>query len=244
MARTPRYLELANALRRDIAGGRIAIGGQLPTEHTLCSVHGVSRHTARAALQVLADEGLIDRRPGLGTTVVATGDPSGFTQALGDLPALMKYAHEARLEIARSARRPMTEAEAARFQADIDRMWLVLDGVRRAGAQAVAATTIFVADWTGAQVADVSDPALAVTEQIEKAFGISAGRIEQRIAAGLLGAEDAAALGAFRGAPMLETIRRYRDAKGRVFVVSESRHPAERFSYEMVFERRKKNQGG
>lgn len=244
MARTPRYIELANSLRRDISQGRIALGGQLPTEYALCSKHGVSRHTARAALQVLADEGLIDRRPGLGTKVVSRGDGGEFTQELGGLNELMKYAHEAHLEIASTAVRAMTDAEAERFQTSTEDYWLVLVGVRRAGAQPVAATTIYVADWTLAKPGDVSDPSLAVTEQIEKRFGISVGRIAQKISAGLLGAEDAEALGVASGAAMLQTTRRYADAKGRLFVISESRHPADRFSYEMVFERQKKPKSG
>lgn len=240
MARTPRYLELANALRRDISQGRVALGGQLPTEFALCSEHGVSRHTARAALQVLADERLIDRRPGLGTKVISRGDGGEFTQELGGLNELMKYAHEAHLEITSTVRRKMTPAEIESFLAPPDEHWLVLIGVRRAGAQPVAATTIYVADWTGAKAADVADPSLAVTEQIEKRFGVSVGHITQKISAGLLGANDAAALGEKPGAAMLQTTRRYSDAKGRLFVVSQSRHPADRFSYEMAFERQKK----
>jgi DNA-binding GntR family transcriptional regulator len=241
MARTPRYLELANALRCDISQGRVALGGHLPTEYALCSEHGVSRHTARAALQVLADEGLIDRRPGLGTKVISRGEAAGFRQALGGLGALMNYAHETQLEILSKANRALSDVESNRFRGEKSPPWLVLSGVRRAGDRLIAATTIYVADWVGAKAADVSDPALAVTEQIEQRFGISVGRIHQKLTAGLLSAHDAAALGAEPGAPMLVAIRRYSDAKGRLFVISESRHPADRFSYEMDFERRRKD---
>lgn len=244
MAKTPRYVELANALRCTISQGRIPVGGQLPTEYALCAEHGVSRHTARAALQVLADEGLLNRRPGLGTTVVSNVGAASFTQELGGLGALMKYAHAARLEITSVEHRTMTTQEATTFRADSSAPWLVIAGLRRAGIQPVAATTIYVADWTGAKAADVSAPELAVTEQIEKKFGISAGHITQGISAGFLGADDASALDAIPGTPMLVTIRRYSDMKGRLFVVSQSRHPADRFSYEMAFERQKKGRPG
>lgn len=241
MTRTPRYLELANALRRDIAQGVVAPGGQLPTEHALCSKHRVSRHTARAALQVLADEGLINRRPGLGTRVVDAIRERPFTQTLGDLGALMRYAHEARLEISAVARRPMTPEESENFGVDTGAHWLALSGIRRADGKRIAATTIFVADWIGATKEHLSDPDLAVTEQIERRFGIAVETIDQKVAAGLVDDEDAAALGEERGAAMLVTIRRYSDVKGRLFVVSESRHPGDRFSYEMTFRRRKKS---
>ncbi|RXM21764.1 GntR family transcriptional regulator, partial [Citrobacter sp. AAK_AS5] len=46
-------------------------GMRLPGEPALADKHGVSRVTVRRALDQLADEQLIDRRPGAGTFVSA-----------------------------------------------------------------------------------------------------------------------------------------------------------------------------
>ena len=71
----PRYMALAEALRARIAGGDPAIGELLPTEHALCETYGVSRHTVREALRLLAESGLIARRRGGGHRGGGQSDP-------------------------------------------------------------------------------------------------------------------------------------------------------------------------
>ena len=63
------YQKLAQALRKQISAGEQAPGSRLPTEMELAGKHGVSRITVRRALQLLEEEGLILRRPKLGTFV-------------------------------------------------------------------------------------------------------------------------------------------------------------------------------
>ena len=81
---TPRYLEIAEALRRQVAAGRP--GDRLPSDAELCERFGVSRMTARQAVQLLANEGLLVRRRGEGTFVAARavprllGSPLSFTE--------------------------------------------------------------------------------------------------------------------------------------------------------------------
>lgn len=60
------YLQLANALGDAVRDGSIAHGQALPSERALCEQWGVSRVTARRALQQLSDQGLIERRHGSG----------------------------------------------------------------------------------------------------------------------------------------------------------------------------------
>lgn len=237
VARSPRYVEIADDLRRRIRRGRIPVGGQLPTEFELCAANGVSRHTARAALRLLEDEGLIARRPGLGTTVIAAREPGAFTQTLGGLEDLLQYAHAARLETHACAPRSLSAEEARRLGARRGSAWLVLDGLRVAGGRAIAATSIYVADAIGAKPRDFRDASLAVTEHVEAKYGVAVALIRQTIKAERIAAEDAAAIGAGADLPVLRTIRRYYDAAERLFVISDTRHPADRFVYEMSFRR-------
>lgn len=82
----PRYEDIAAFLRVEIAGG--IPGTRLPSEAELCDRFEVSRMTARAALQVLDNEGLIVRRRGKGTFVAPRpvprllGSPLSFSESM------------------------------------------------------------------------------------------------------------------------------------------------------------------
>jgi DNA-binding GntR family transcriptional regulator len=93
----PPYLQVAAALREDIAAGHIAPGGQAPSYAQIAEQYGVSPGTARSAFRVLRDEGLIVTRHGKGSFVRRGGDVPASPDA-GDLDAL-------RREVARLAER-------------------------------------------------------------------------------------------------------------------------------------------
>ncbi len=67
----PRYVQLADLLRRRIAQGDLKAGDQLPTLQDLTREFEVARVTARQAVDVLSREGLISAQQGRGTFVTA-----------------------------------------------------------------------------------------------------------------------------------------------------------------------------
>jgi len=70
-ARLPKYLRIHAELRDRISSGRWPAGSALPAQRDLADEFGVSIMTLRQALQLLADDGLIDTRHGSGTYVAA-----------------------------------------------------------------------------------------------------------------------------------------------------------------------------
>lgn len=64
-----RYAALAEALRHRILEGEWPPGTPLPAETRLAQDHGVALGTLRRALELLADQGLIERHHGKGTFV-------------------------------------------------------------------------------------------------------------------------------------------------------------------------------
>jgi len=66
----PLWRQIAERLRREIEFGGFKQGDILPSEAELNQVFGVSRTTARAALDKLEQEGLISRRAGKGSMVL------------------------------------------------------------------------------------------------------------------------------------------------------------------------------
>lgn len=65
----PTFRQIADDLRAEIRRGRIRPGQLLPSETTLGQQYGVSRLTARAAVNVLRAEGLAELRRGQGVVV-------------------------------------------------------------------------------------------------------------------------------------------------------------------------------
>lgn len=66
--------QVADQLRRRIAGGEFPVGSLLPTEMELTQELGVSRNSVREGLRALVHAGLLDARPGYGTIVIAVSD--------------------------------------------------------------------------------------------------------------------------------------------------------------------------
>jgi DNA-binding FadR family transcriptional regulator len=72
-----RYEQVAQRLAADIAAGRLAPGQRLPSERDLARRLGVGRASVREALGALANEGLLETRPGSGSFVAADAAARG-----------------------------------------------------------------------------------------------------------------------------------------------------------------------
>jgi GntR family transcriptional regulator len=69
----PVYLQLAGILRGQIERRELVPRQPLPSESYLTGRYGVSRGTARRAVEVLRDEGLVRTIPQRGTYVLESG---------------------------------------------------------------------------------------------------------------------------------------------------------------------------
>jgi GntR family transcriptional regulator len=106
-----RYGALASALRQRILAGEWPPGHALPAETTLASEHGVALGTLRRALDVLDDQGLIERRHGRGTFVRSglAGAPMlrffRFGERSGEVPASRIVSRQVAVASPETARR-------------------------------------------------------------------------------------------------------------------------------------------
>jgi DNA-binding FadR family transcriptional regulator len=69
--------QVIEQLREQIVAGAWAIGGRIPTESELAQLTGTSRNTVREAVQSLVHSGLLERRQGSGTYVLAASELAG-----------------------------------------------------------------------------------------------------------------------------------------------------------------------
>ena len=234
-AAKPRYRQLAEQMRAQITSGKYKPGDALPTEMEICEKHKVSRHTARDALRILTDDGLIERRRGAGTIVAQLRTPA-FAQPIGDFDAILQYARDAHFEI--------TTAQTA-DEETLDRLgltgdYLQLIGFRRVADQPPqAVTAVYIRASLAPDVEIISALPGSISEWIEEHHQVSVERVVQRMEAVALNKSQADRLNVSTGYPALRTVRRYRDANGDIMLLSESLHPAGRFAYEMRLDRAK-----
>jgi len=65
----PPYKQIAEIIRRRIASGEYRKGTRIPTESEMVETWEVARTTARRAIALLREEGLVDTVPQRGTYV-------------------------------------------------------------------------------------------------------------------------------------------------------------------------------
>lgn len=72
MSGKPIYQEIADELRDLIASGQLAAGERIPSTNELSHYHSVNPTTSAKALSSLFNEGLVEKRRGLGMFVLDT----------------------------------------------------------------------------------------------------------------------------------------------------------------------------
>lgn len=88
----PKYVRLANELRRRMKVGELVPGQQLPSFATMQAEHGVAQATLEQVYQLLERDGLILRTRGRGT-FVATPRPRPATGVVGVLTKGLSHQH-------------------------------------------------------------------------------------------------------------------------------------------------------
>lgn len=115
--------QVTEQLRDDIRSGRWPVGSRIPTEPELAEITGTGRNTLREAVQALVHAGMLERRQGSGTYVIATSEVGG---------TLGKYFADARERDILELRQALDTTAAAlaarrRDETDIDTLRQLLD---------------------------------------------------------------------------------------------------------------------
>jgi GntR family transcriptional regulator len=226
---------LTDDLLRRIRDGEWPVGSSLPSEQTLCEQAGVSRHTLRHTLKTLQERGFIERRQGAASKVISRTQPRIYSQDFNTLKEVLRYPsntfRENKLE-------GYVECDAAlqpTLKAPVGSSWFHIGAVRRdqQSGTALAWTDIYI-QHRFARVAKLpGHEHQMVFEQIERHFGVSIDRAKIEISASSLTREQAKLLDAPTGSPCLVIIRRYFDDSGAPFEVTVTRHPEQRFTFNM-----------
>jgi GntR family transcriptional regulator len=228
----PRYREIEHAIRQRLA--RLKPGAELPSEAQLCDEFGVSRMTARHAVDRLAQEGLVFRMRGRGTFV---SEPPTHRRA----NSLLSFSNEMRRQgrrpssrlLGRALRAP-TREEAARLQLKDGEKVLWLRRIRLADGHPIAVESTRLHRRTAAAVLAADLQAESLHAVLVRA-GFPPTRGRATISAEPASADDARWLEMRKGDPMLVERRVIVDQEGRPLEFTESRYPADRYALDVDF---------
>jgi GntR family transcriptional regulator len=229
----PQYRQIEQVLRARIA--TLRPGERLPSDSDLCAEFGVSRMTARNAMQRLAADGLIRREPGRGSFVLAA-PPHRRTNRLMTFSQEMRRA--GRLPSSRVLTRvirPSTDIEAASLGIPPRQPIVHLRRVRQADGEPIAleSTILIGVAASAVMTADLTHGSLH--ETLGQA-GFVLLRGSGTITAATATAEDARQLAVRVGDPLLVERRVIVDVNGRRIESTESRYVAERYGLDVHFD--------
>jgi DNA-binding GntR family transcriptional regulator len=237
----PIYEDIAHDLLEAIHRGEYPVGGLIPTELELAARYDVSRQTVRAAMRRLTELGAVSRRKGSGTRVETREAPQqSFQQTLGSLGDLVALAAATERDIRSIETVVMDRRAARRFGCQPGSRWLRIAYVRASTKPKhppLAWVNCYVEESYSDAVRDIRKDRRLVCDMVADSYGVIASEVHQTVEATVVPDEFAKALGAEDGSPALEVIRRYIDAQGRLFEVSESIHPAGRYVVTSVLKR-------
>ncbi|MFN3945131.1 MAG: GntR family transcriptional regulator [Allosphingosinicella sp.] len=235
----PRYIALADQLRDEILKGNYAQPDVFPTESELCEEHGVSRFTVREALRKLQTEGLIARRRGSGTVIQPAAARAGaLHQPLSNVAEILQYARDTRFTFSHCGKARIPRKHAEQIGIDAHGTWHHLRGIRtRIGdEQPIALTDAYIHSDLAAAAERIDVAKSTIFQQLEELAGVTVARVTQDIQAVPASADVAEQLGVPRRSPCLRIMRCYLDQRGRIFEISVSHHPGDRFAYAMHIE--------
>lgn len=226
----PRYRQIASALEADILAGRLKAGDQIPSERVMAEQMGISRMTARKALQQLASRGMLETRVGHGTFV-------GKPLIQQELTALSGFSEDMERQ-GRKTSSIVVEADRCAATAEAAQSMALGNGgevykltrVRLADGAPVAFERTEIDASRAPDLLSKADFGRAsLYASLRRHFDITPAVAEQTIEAALADASTALTLDIEPGAPVLRQTRLTRDQDGRPFEFVRSTYRGDAF---------------
>jgi GntR family transcriptional regulator len=229
----PRYFEIEQSLRARIAD--LGPDEPLPSDAMLVEEFGVSRMTARNAVQRLVHEGLVYRVPGRGTFVARAPTHRQVSKVLSFTEEMRRRGRAPRSRLLDRTVREPTLAEAQDLQLGGRSKVVVVKRVRLAGEEAVALEEAVLPD----SVADLVLAADLEHGSLHAAL-VGGGRVptagRAMLTAETASAGEARLLDVASGAALLVERRLIFDARNRPLERTETRYVADRYGLDVTFE--------
>lgn len=218
----PLYFQLEQRLRERIEGGSLRPGDLLPTENELQEAFGVSRGTARKALESLSRAGLIRRERAIGSVVAQPKVQEPFTSLNSYVLALLDQGREVKTRFLPVDDGPVSsEALTALHLEPPGRVHRLARVIYLDGEPMNYAISVLKAD----AVPDFRLDSLRETgpdQSLYRALRVIYGKVLDsasiRVAPHLVSQKDAQALGVKPGTPAIRRTRVVFDEAGQPFI--------------------------
>ncbi len=221
----PVHVSIRDDLRTRLMAEEWPAGERLPSETDLAGQYGVARMTIRQAVGVLASEGLLVRRQGLGTFAVDRRPTRSADELLSFTEEMRRQGHEVQTKLISAAveQPPPAAREALQLgqcaAAVMVRRMRLLDG----SPVIVQNSWLPYARFAGLDADPLLDGSLYA--MIETRYGVTIVRAKQVFTAVAVDQPDAAILGLQPYEPVLQITRTTYDCSNRVieFAMSATR---------------------
>ncbi|NYE69755.1 GntR family transcriptional regulator [Microlunatus parietis] len=225
-AAEPLYLQLSRAIERAIATGELADGDRLENELSLTDRLGVSRPTARQAIQELVNKGLLVRKRGVGTQVIRSkfSRDERLSSLYDDLVEAGKTPTTRLLDFRVG---PVPDAIAQRVSLPADEPYLQLRRLRLADDLPLAVLANYLPARIELDPADLEQHGLY---PCLRRAGVTLKLAHQRVGARLADEEEAKLLGAIPPLACLTADRLAYDDSGRLVEYGRHIYHAARYS--------------
>ncbi|WP_323032708.1 GntR family transcriptional regulator [Paracoccus sp. (in: a-proteobacteria)] len=232
---TPLYHQMFSLLRDRILNGEIPRGSRIPTEFDLAEGFGVSRITAKRALDELAAEGLVERCRGKGTHVIHRSRPKPMHSPLtGLLESLEVLAEHTKVQLLQFRRAVPPEPIRALFDTGPRETLVQAIRLRLRGDTPFG----YYISWTRTEHEEFSEAKLANSSRLKlfDAAGIHFKQVEQVLSALNADAISALHLKVEPGTALLSLERRSYDGEGQLVDLLNVQYRPDQFTYQMTLD--------
>jgi GntR family transcriptional regulator len=226
----PLYHQLYALLRQKIESGEIRTGELVPSEIMLSDLFGVSRITAKRALDDLEADRFVERRRGRGTTVSFLYEPKILRAPLNSmLESLNVMGRETSVQVLSVGRVPASKAVADALKIDVG------TAVEQAVRVRLNQGDPFAHYVSHTLVMEKTMTAQSMAQQTRldwfRSQGLIIAHVEQTLSASAATPDVAQALQLSPGAPVLSLYRVYSDQNKRRVDLLQGLYRPDRFQY-------------
>lgn len=230
----PRYMQIFAELRARVQSGAYPLETSLPSESDLCEEFEASRYTVREALRRMVEQGMLLRRQGSGSVVVASEPNARYIHSLSSLADLFQYALDTHYEVLSNEVIELSSARAEIVGGDVGSSWNLVKGVRRthAGGDVVSYTHSYIPKRLTRFVGELPECVGPFYAHLSRRAREDIIEADQEIRGETMTAETARHLGGRKGDACICALRRYRAARGTL-ITSLNWHVVEDFRFQM-----------